>query len=79
MKKLLHSRLPALAMVIVLTLAAYLVFLIPSGAALELRDRDSNTRIASWPIQAGDELSLEIEHSFEHIPWYEFYTVTEDG
>lgn len=56
MKKLLHSRLPALAMMIVLTLAAYLAFLIPSGAALELRDRDSNTRIASWPIQAGDEL-----------------------
>ncbi len=79
MKNLLNSRLPALAMMIVLTLAAYLAFLLPSGAALELRDRDSNTRIASWPIQAGDELSLEIEHSFEHIPWYEFYTVTEDG
>ena len=25
-----------------------------------------------------DKLSLEIEHSFEHIPWYEYYTVTED-
>ena len=37
-------------MMIVLTLAAYLAFLIPSGAALELRGRDSNTRIASWPI-----------------------------
>ena len=78
MKQMLKSRLPALAMMLALLLAAYLAFLIPSGTALELRDRNSNTCIASWPIQAGDELSLEIEHSFEHIPWYEFYTVTDD-
>jgi len=78
MKELLRPRLPALAMMLALLLAAYLAFLVPCGTALELRDRDSDTRIASWPIQAGDELSLEIEHSFEHIPWYEYYTVTDD-
>ena len=79
MKEVIRPRLKALSAMLILLLTAYFAFLIPSGAALELRDRDSNTRIASWPIQAGDELSLEIEHSFEHIPWYEFYTVTEDG
>ena len=79
MKEVISPRLKALIAMLMLLLAAYFAFLIPSGTALELRDRDSDTRIASWPIQAGDELSLEIEHSFEHIPWYEFYTVTEDG
>ena len=79
MKEVIRPRLKALSAMLILLLTAYFAFLIPSGAALELRDRDSNTRIASWPIQTGDELSLEIEHSFEHIPWYEFYTVTEDG
>ena len=79
MKEVIRPRLKALSAMLILLLAAYFAFLIPSGTALELHDRDSDTRIASWPIQAGDELSLEIEHSFEHIPWYEFYTVTEDG
>ena len=32
----------------------------------------------SVPIQAGDQLQLEIEHSAEHFPWLEFYTVTGD-
>ena len=30
------------------------------------------------PVKSGDKLRLEIEHSFEHIPWFEYYTVTED-
>ena len=58
--------------------AAWFCFLAPSGTELELRDRGSGARIAAWPIRAGDTLSLEIEHSFEHIPWYEFYTVRDD-
>ena len=78
MKEVIRPRLKALSAMLILLLAAYFAFLIPSGTALELHDRDSDTRIASWPIRAGDELSLEIEHSFEHIPWYEFYTVTDD-
>ena len=32
---------------LILLLAAYFAFLIPSGTALELHDRDSDTRIAS--------------------------------
>jgi hypothetical protein len=34
--------------------------------------------VLSVPIQAGDQLQLEIEHSAEHFPWLEFYTVTGD-
>ena len=53
-------------------------FFAPAGKVFELYDRQRKTVVFSTPIQAGDKLRLEIEHSFEHIPWYEFYTVRED-
>lgn len=34
---------------------------------------------ACVPVEAGDEVSFEWEHSFEHIPWHEYYEVEEDG
>jgi len=54
-------------------------FFAPAGKVLRLYDRDRETVVFSVPIHTGDKLKLEIEHSFEHIPWYEFYTVREDG
>ncbi len=53
-------------------------FLAPAGTVFQLVDRDRDQVVLSVPVKAGDKLSLEIEHSFEHIPWYEYYTVTED-
>jgi hypothetical protein len=51
---------------------------LPVRTVFQLYDRERETVVFSVPIQVGDQLELEIEHSFEHIPWYEFYTVTED-
>ena len=56
----------------------YAGFFAPVGKVFRLYDRVWETVVFSAPIQAGDKLRLEIEHSFEHIPWYEFYTVRED-
>ena len=67
------GRRPAAALLCLLSLAAWLACIVPERTTLELRERSTDTLIA-----AGDTLSLEIEHSFEHIPWYEFYTVTDD-
>ncbi len=53
-------------------------FFAPAGKAFRLYDRERETSVLCVPIHAGDKLRLEIEHSFEHIPWYEFYTVRED-
>lgn len=50
----------------------------PAGKVFQLYDRVRKTVVFSAPIQAGDKLRLEIEHSFEHIPWFEYYTVRED-
>lgn len=77
MKRWFERRANAAALLFLLTLAVFLACIVPERTVLELRDRKSDTRIAAWPIEAGDMLSLEIEHSFEHIPWYEFYTVTD--
>jgi hypothetical protein len=57
----------------------YFGFFAPVGKVFQLYDRQRETVVFSVPIQAGDKLRLEIEHSFEHIPWYEFYTVRPDG
>ena len=53
-------------------------FAAPAGTMLVLYDRGRDQVVLSVPVKAGDKLSLEIEHSFEHIPWYEYYTITED-
>jgi len=53
-------------------------FFVPAGKAFQLYDREREQVVFSVPIRAGDRLRLEIEHSFEHIPWYEYYTVTQD-
>lgn len=57
----------------------YFGFFAPVGKVFQLYDRQRETVVFSVPIQAGDKLRLEIEHSFEHISWYEFYTVRPDG
>lgn len=70
-----------LAGALALVLAAGLIwwgFLAPAGTVFRLYDRGRDQVVLSVPIRPGDRLSLEIEHSFEHIPWYEYYTVTED-
>ena len=70
-----------LAGILALVLAAGFIwwgFLAPAGTLFQLYDRGRDQVVLSVPIQPGDRLSLEIEHSFEHIPWYEYYTVTED-
>ena len=58
--------------------AAWWAFFMPAGKEFQLYDRKREQVVFSVPVHAGDRLSLEIEHSFEHIPWFEYYTVTDD-
>ena len=73
MKKVLGAAAVAAAAMLI-----WLAFFAPVGKVFRLYDRVREEVVFSVPIRAGDKLSLEIEHSAEHIPWYEFYTVTED-
>ena len=64
---------------IILGAFVWWAFYAPAGRVFRLWDRQRETVVLSVPIRTGDQLRLEIEHSFEHIPWYEYYTVRDDG
>lgn len=68
----------AIATPVMLAVLIWWACFAPAQTCFQLYDRDRETVVFSIPVQVGDRFSLEIEHSFEHIPWYEFYTVTED-
>lgn len=50
-----------------------------SGERLVVENRDTGEVYADVPIEAGDEVSFGWTHSFEHIPWNEYYEVEPDG
>ena len=58
--------------------ACYWAFLAPH-MMFQLYDRQNETVVLEIPAGSGDQLRLEIEHSFEHIPWFEYYTITDEG
>lgn len=74
------KRVVLLSAALSLALAAFLLwgFVVPAGKRFQLYDREREQVVFSVPVRSGDKLRLEIEHSAEHIPWFEFYTVTED-
>ncbi|MFA5698479.1 MAG: DUF1850 domain-containing protein [Sphaerochaeta sp.] len=57
--------------------AGYLLW-ISEDLAIIIQDQDNGTLLASLPSKVGDTVVFEWIHSYEHIPWIEEYTVTED-
>ena len=78
MNKTNRSILITALILVLLGVFIYFGFFAPVGKVFQLYDRQRETVVFSVPIQAGDKLRLEIEHSFEHIPWFEYYSVRED-
>ena len=68
----------AISVAVALCAAAWWAFWQPN-TYFQLYDRRNETVVLAVPAVPGDKLRLEIEHSFEHIPWFEYYTITEDG
>ena len=46
---------------------------------LRLSYQKTGEIILERQIQPGDTLTVELTHSFEHVPWNEYYVVQEDG
>lgn len=46
---------------------------------LVVEELETGKVYAEIPVKTGDELSFQWEHSFEHIPWYEYYEIRRDG
>lgn len=69
-------------------LAAALLFAFAAGYVslsrlqakrIVIESQETGTIYAECSVKAGDEISFQWEHSFEHIPWYEYYEVMKDG
>ena len=52
---------------------------ITKGRVLRAEDQETGRIYAEAPVQTGDTVEFDWVHSFEHIPWKEYYTVKEDG
>lgn len=63
---------------IVILVSVYWAWVIPY-TVFQLYDREHQVVILEVPAKAGDTLVLELEHSAEHIPWFEYYTILEDN
>ena len=46
---------------------------------LRAEDQETGRIYAETPVEIGDTVEFDWIHSFEHIPWKEYYTVKEDG
>ena len=46
---------------------------------LVVEELETGKIYAELPVETGEEVSFQWEHSFEHIPWYEYYEIQEDG
>ena len=46
---------------------------------LVVEELETGKIYAELPVETGEEVSFQWEHSFEHIPWYEYTEIQEDG
>ena len=51
----------------------------PQQKNLVVEDQETRKIYAKAAVKPGDEVAFEWEHSFEHIPWHEYYEVEPDG
>ena len=79
MKRCTACLLPGAAALAVLGIFLWWGLFAPAGTVFQLYDRENEAVVLEVPAGPGDQFRLEIEHSFEHIPWLEFYTVLPDG
>ena len=78
MKGCTRRLLPGAAALAVLGVFLWWGLFAPAGTVFQLYDRRNEKVVLEVPAGPGDQFKLEIEHSFEHIPWLEFYTVLPD-
>lgn len=69
----------AAAMALILAAAAGAFHLWSRQMNLVIENLETGEVYVTVRVQPGDELSFGWEHSFEHIPWNEYYEIKEDG
>jgi hypothetical protein len=51
----------------------------PPVLTLRLSYQKTGEVIMEQTVQPGDSLTVELTHSFEHVPWNEYYQIQSDG
>ena len=75
--RLLRTKLKILIPVLlVITVISAAVFIRQQKKILVIEELETGNVYREIPVKTGDELSFQWEHSFEHIPWYEYYAVS---
>lgn len=78
--KLLRTKFKILIPVLlVITAISAAVFIRQQKKILVIEELETGNVYREIPVKTGDELSFQWEHSFEHIPWYEYYEIQKDG
>ena len=72
------SRIAAAVLAVLLGAAAALLPVPVLKKHLTVQNAETGEVYAAQEVQAGDVLEFGWTHSFEHIPWYEYYTVRKD-
>lgn len=55
-----------------------IMLFLPQRHYLHITYQKTGELICQRAAEPGDRLELQLTHSFEHVPWNEYYTVTED-
>lgn len=78
--RLLRTKLKILIpILLVITAISAAVFIRQQKKILVIEELETGNVYREIPVKTGDELSFQWEHSFEHIPWYEYYEIQKDG
>ena len=65
---------------LLLIFAAILLLVFLRGRKiLVVENAETGEVYAERRVKTGDEVIFEWEHSFEHIPWFEYYEIKDDG
>ncbi len=74
-----RSLVPVALVLLLAALAAGAVWLLSPVMTLRLSYQKTGEVILTCPVQVGDQVAVELTHSFEHVPWNEYYFIQSDG
>lgn len=78
--RLLRTKLKILIPVLlVITAISAAVFARQQKKILVIEELETGNVYREIPVKTGDRAFLPVGHSFEHIPWYEYYEIQKDG
>lgn len=55
------------------------VFHLESSKVVMISHQETGEVLLTIPVEVGDTLSYKWIHSFEHIPWFEYYEIQKDN